>query len=716
MRVIKLLLFICICFYACITFGAAYYNTGFLKKVRNIRFSTGPQTLFASNCSGTTTIRTYVGNTPTNVPAPLTVNLSGTNGVTFYSDATCNYPITDATILAGNSTVSFYFLTNNTGPTVISTTATNFGITTQTETVNTNPFIWTGGGADANWTTAGNWSGGAAPGSGNLAVFNGTCVTNCSPVINANISVAGIRMATGYTGTITQSPGITILLNSHWVQQAGTFVGGNSSIQTYQNYSAIGGTFTSTSGVFTVNRSLTIAGSANFIHNSGTVRLIDTATTSTGSTVFNHFQLIGSATTFTNSGTIIVNGDLTISDTHTSSGQLLGGEIHVKGNVIINNYGLRGNGLIKIAGSTNQSVTGSATACLPSFEIASTGGTVSYVNQLKLRSHYTYTSGVINPGTSSLNFNPDYNTPTNITTGPENYNDVTFTGYYARFTITGTMNVSGNLLLEDTHASVGYMNGGTIAASGNVEARTYGYTGTTNIRIAGSGAQTITGISSSYFPAIEIANTGTVTLSGTVRIYQNFLYTSGTMNAGTSLVVFNPTYLGVSAIDSGAAEFNNVTFEANYGTYNLTGTMKVNGNLTLNDTNSSIGRINSGTIQVKGNLIATNYGNLGTARIELVGPNPASISQASASARILKNLVINKDPGVLVTLLTNTFLNETGDTLTVTSGNVDMAGKNLTVRTTLSLNGNTITKNGGVLTVNSAAVGTGSLHGGTVNP
>ncbi|MGE5041960.1 MAG: hypothetical protein ACM3IJ_03575, partial [Candidatus Levyibacteriota bacterium] len=95
---------------------------------------------------------------------------------------------------------------------------------------------WSGGGADNNWSTAGNWKGGVAPGSGDIAEFDNTtdCPIGTYPNANKNatidvaISVAGINIK-NYTGTITQGTGNTITVGgSNFNQQAAgsTFTGG----------------------------------------------------------------------------------------------------------------------------------------------------------------------------------------------------------------------------------------------------------------------------------------------------------------------------------------------------------------------------------------------------------------------------------------------------------------------------------------------------------
>src|SRR3989338_10939407 len=92
---------------------------------------------------------------------------------------------------------------------------------------------WTNGGGDGLWSTCTNWSGGTGtggcPGTADIATFNSTSTANAA--IDAAVSVAGISIASTYSGIITQNTGITVTIGSSGFSQAGgTFNGGNSNI------------------------------------------------------------------------------------------------------------------------------------------------------------------------------------------------------------------------------------------------------------------------------------------------------------------------------------------------------------------------------------------------------------------------------------------------------------------------------------------------------
>jgi hypothetical protein len=129
---------------------------------------------------------------------------------------------------------------------------------------------WDGGGADNNWTTAANWTSDTTPGSGDTAIFDGTSTK--AATIDLNVTVDALQINSGYTNTITQGTGNTLTVGSGgFSQAAGTFAGGNSTLDINGDFALSGGTFTSTSGNLTLAGNLTVTNSPTFNTNSGTV-------------------------------------------------------------------------------------------------------------------------------------------------------------------------------------------------------------------------------------------------------------------------------------------------------------------------------------------------------------------------------------------------------------------------------------------------------------
>lgn len=830
--------------------GAAYYNTNFgFKKKLSLRFSTTSQTIFASNCSGITSVRSYIGSTATNVTSPITVDLTATGGITFYSDAYCTTPITNVTIATGSNTASFYFLSDSVGTGVITASATSFPPFSQSETLNTNPYIWTGNGGTPNWNTAGNWSGNAVPPSGQIAVFNTACGGNCTVTTTANVSVGGVRMAPGYTGTITQGAGFTITASS-WTQLAGSFQGGDST-KTITDFNLYGGSYVASTGTTVINGTYLVSGSPSATFTSSTFSFGSSSayrTIKPGSFMYENVT-VGSSGGCYNKGHAI-DGTFNVKNlrvycTNDYTLALNTGVVNIHENLILD-------GRIGGTGSVNLVGTGSVTSSAPTFGVGNlninTSGTYTFVGTFYITGTYVLTSGTINAGTSKVIFFTTGNQ--SITPGNANYNDVELGGHNGCYNITqaivGTLKVK-NLSTYCSTAFRAYLTSGTIEVSGNLYAQGL-YVGPGVIKMVGSG--TITGEVGSRLPVFVIDTAGSYTLAGTLRFTAEFTVQSGTVNPGTSTVIFAPNDADyVQVISPGSATFDSVDFGDPSGCYKVkqsvvgtlaaknvtlfcgdtseadfqSGTVTASGNLTIAakvkgnaeikmigsgtisgtatnyapnltiDTSGtyslsgtivlaesytltsgtinagtstlrlegrgktitpgsatyatvSIGRgscsstgltfsgtmkmqhlifacgdsithtLNSGTLEVLENVtVNANTKIQGTTAVLLTGAAPATITQGVSGSYPL-NFTISKDPGTVVTLSTDVNLDKTGHVLNVTSGNINMAGKNLTIRSNLSLNGNTLTKGGGVLTVNSIVAGTGSLYGGTVNP
>ena len=117
------------------------------------------------------------------------------------------------------------------------------------------------------------WSCGRVPTTADTVVFNSTGAGNCS--ITAAVSVISISINSGYTGTVTQTSGDTITTSGNFTQGAGTFAGGDSTIDVGGSFNLSAGTFTSTSGRLEVGGAFNNTG-GTFNHNSGRVMLNST--------------------------------------------------------------------------------------------------------------------------------------------------------------------------------------------------------------------------------------------------------------------------------------------------------------------------------------------------------------------------------------------------------------------------------------------------------
>ncbi len=699
---------------------------GFFKiKPDKIAFTTSTQSILAGNCSGASTVQYQTaGGAAKNVTADLTIPLDPLAGMTFYSDQYCLTAITDITITTGNNSASFYFISSTIGARNISLTYSASLKTQQSQTISTNSFVWTGGGGNALWSTAGNWSGGAAPGATDRALFDTTCAANCSPNISASINVGGVRLSTGYAGTITQAGGSTITAGSGgWVQAAGSFVGSSSgdAITINGNVALAAGSFKATSGNTSMAYSLFVSGTPSFDANGGTV--VFTAICcgafglTPGSIAFNHVTFNSYNVPFALTGTMTVGGNLAFNNTGGVS-SINGGTINASGDVTVTNWN-GGTSTLALVGSGTQTLTGTNGAYVPSIKIASTGtvnldGTIELHN---MNSSFDYTSGTIAAGTSALKFNTGCGTSNITIAGASHFNDVSF-GVSScsanTYNITGTLSVDGTLKFENSGGTGGSVNGGTIKAYGDVTGNGFGGSsgGTTVVSVEGTSPQTITGTASTVFPSLTIASGDTVVFSGVIKIGggSTYNYVGGTLIAGTSTLYLTGGCLTTTASNAAFEAYYDLTIKNSSCTsenFVLSGAFRVSHNLTLDN---GSGAINGGVLEAQGDVSI--LGATGSVQLSFTGSSQQTVTGNTTNTPS-GDIAIDNGAGIL--LATDMSWNGGSQTIDITSGDIWMAGHNLTLHA-INLNGLSITKGGGVLKVNGSTIGTGSFFGGTINP
>jgi hypothetical protein len=246
---------------------------------------------------------------------------------------------------------------------------------------------WDGGGGDANWDTAANWSGDTVPTSSDVASFDGTCVSNCSPAINTTVNVAGISMAADYAGTITQLGTNAITVgSSHWIQAGGTFTGGSGNIDINGTFTLSGGTFISTSATLELGRDASETvfnmSAGTFNHNSGRIKFtggfsrtytVDLPASSPPSFYDMEVWVGGSA------GNVIPGtGDtiVVLNDLFHTQGQV-NGAWELQGDITISSGALVGTGTITFTGTNDQTYAYTASGQGAKFVINKSSGSVS---------------------------------------------------------------------------------------------------------------------------------------------------------------------------------------------------------------------------------------------------------------------------------------------------------------------------------------------------
>ena len=286
-----------------------------------------------------------------------------------------------------------------------------------------------------------------------------------------------------------------------------------------------------------------------------------------------------------------------------------------------------GAGFLIIDGSGAQTLTGNATTgagALPNLDIDKPSGTLTLTGIIRTNRNWTYTSGVVDPGASTVVF-----AGTLTVSGSQTLNTIEIRGAVTvpagtnltvasltmpsavALTVNGSMVVSGATTLTDGSIA----GSGSVAAGGPiVQASTFDG-GAGFLIIDGSGAQTLTGNATTgagRLPNLDIDKpSGTLTLTGIIRTNRNWTYTSGVVDPGVSTVIFAGTQL----VSVAGMAFSNVTVDGGAPTSGVTlvqGPLIVTGTLTLVS-----GRITTGGSKVvvasTGNVVRTSghvFGNL----------------------------------------------------------------------------------------------------------
>ncbi|MBL8028433.1 MAG: hypothetical protein JNL74_18555, partial [Fibrobacteres bacterium] len=397
------------------------------------------------------------------------------------------------------------------------------------------PMTWVGRGTTQAWNEAANWEGGVAPGVNDTAFFGVQSSKDCS--INVAISVKGIKINSGYIGTVRQTAGNAITVGSGgYVQAGGTFIGSNATITVSGNMTLSGGTFTSTSGNLNFGGGAWTSntGSPTFNANGGTVVFNSSGhqTSSFGTIIFNNFTVTACVTcSETISDSLDIDGTLSL----VSHNQLLGGPIKISGNVITTNRtATSGSATLRFDGNTDQTVSASGgLGIIPNVLISKTGGTLFFQDSLKFigNSSWSYSSGTTDFGTGTILFATASHI--NIIPGSSMFNNVVFSQCpTCNDVLTGTLDVNGNLTFTD----ISQINTGAITVAGNVISTDAAIAGTATVTLDGTGNQNID-IGSGDLPNTTLTinkASGNATLLSNMNLTTALTITSGTLAQGTS--------------------------------------------------------------------------------------------------------------------------------------------------------------------------------------
>jgi hypothetical protein len=483
--------------------------------------------------------------------------------------------------------------------------------------------------------------------SGTLTYNTGTLTYVASGgTVNAGSSTLNISASTTLNTnginwnnvTFSSSVATTITLTSDW-----NIIG----ILTINNSSTLG--FSTGGNLFNPTGSLITGTSAG----GGTTTLPNNIT-------ITNYSLTNTGTHIFNSNTIFITGNINITANGVIDGTTLitmsgtGTWSRTVGQVgrIVNNLTIDTLGTITISGTVTYGyLTGGKTLTYLNGTVNTSGSTLDIAGNTCTfnTSGMTWGNVSITAGTPTITLNSDFNVGGNFTTSSGG-GACTINGLF-------NINVSGNLLIAN--------NGET--------------TGTSTIRINGTGSQSWTHSSTQYLSNNLIIDK----TSGVLTIGANVYYRTRTLtfvaSGGTVDTTTNNSRLNSNASTTFVTDgivWNNATFSGTNPTFTLTNNFTLSGTLTLSGGGTSM-TINNSDINVGGLLVTTTPSIVGSSIINFTGTGTWN---HTAAGYILKNININTS-GTL-TLGANIYYSV--NTITYISGTVDSSTNSNTLNILLS--------------------------------
>ena len=237
-------------------------------------------------------------------------------------------------------------------------------------------------------------------------------------------------------------------------------------------------------------------------------------------------------------------------------------------------------------------VVGGTAAFTVNGPFAISGGSYSATTATtSVSGNFSDTGGTFSAGTGTVSLGGGAATLT-ISTA-DTFNNLTHAAGTKTIAAGTTLTVTGTTTLTG-----GAFNGpGGLSAQGNInQASTYAG-GTATLTISGAGAQTFTGASTTAAGALPLIvinkPSGTLTIAGTLRTQNNWTYTAGTVDPGTSTLVFvGGTVTGNQTV--AAVDVRGTTTIAAGTTLTVSGSLSLTG-----------GTFNTGTVAAQGTISQT---------------------------------------------------------------------------------------------------------------
>ncbi len=587
-----------------------------------------------------------------NIPASPTVTLGGSfSGTCSSPAASATGAVVTVTLPAGcslaNSATGTVAIAGITNPAAATYTASNFKLHTSSDTIDASPAgnitinprctscTWTGGGANNNWSTGANWSGGNAPatdGSATLTFPNGA-----SRLSNTNDFTAG----TAFAGLVISGSGYTLAGNQVTLGSSGisdsTTSGGSTiglaltsaaartvSVTNAAENLTLSGVYSGTGGGITKSGSgtLTVSGTNTYTGNT---------TISAGTLNANASAALGNAsnTLVFNGGTLQAGGTITSPSTRSVTLSATG-TIDTNGNPIsiagvisgANGLTKNGSGTLTLTGTNTYSGATTIAAGTLNANASAALGDESSTNTLAFAGGTLQAAGAItSPSTRPVSVSSA--TALIDTTGNvveidgviSGANGVTKSGGSGgALTLTGNNTYSGA-----TTISAGNLNATSSAALGDASA--------TNTLVFNGGALQAGGtIASPSTRAVTLSAPGTIFTSG------NTVSIAGVISGGSSnsLLKTDPGTLTLSGANTfqGGLQLNTGTLNINNATALGTGTFTIAGGTIDNTSGGSITETNNNAQSWNNDFTFTgsNDLNLGTGAVTLSASRQVTVT------------------------------------------------------------------------------------------
>ncbi len=335
---------------------------------------------------------------------------------------------------------------------------------------------------------------------------------------------------------------------------------------------------------------------------------------------------------------------------------------------------------IQFSSNQNQSWVGrssSSLTWLPIIVINKSGGTLTLSGNSTIGNRFHYKQGTLDPGSAILSFvkNAD------ITGNDFSLSNVKLQGYSG---VNAVIDVNDSTLLTINNTlyltnATAYFSNGTVNCKGDIIITTAFipiYNGSLII-INGTGDQILDGAvgtgDGTLGNVLIDKSSGTLYFKDYINVTGNFEYKNGTLDYSTYSNTIN-FLLDLNPKISGTFNISNLrlnrpsTGGTKTFTVKNTSTITVNGNFTTSGTAAFV--LDSGTIEVKGNIVVTSGLNGGISTIKAIGTNAQTFTGTTAiTTGELPKFTINKSGGTF----TVTNIMNVQKSLTLTNGIIKTA-------------------------------------------